>query len=52
MAIPPSDVLTQAARGQIRPIHSIVVGERHRKDMGDIAGLALDIPPSLRRAAP
>lgn len=34
--VSPADHVTQAARGQIRPIHNIVVGKRHRQDVGDI----------------
>ena len=26
-----------------RPVNSIVIGERHRKDLGDIDGLAVSI---------
>jgi hypothetical protein len=35
--------MTAAAVSQSLPIDSIVVGERHRRDMGDIDGLAASL---------
>jgi hypothetical protein len=34
---------TQAPHGATRPLDAIVVGDRHRKDMGDIADLSANI---------
>jgi ParB family chromosome partitioning protein len=34
---------TQAPHGATRPLDAIVVGDRHRRDLGDIAGLATSI---------
>jgi len=34
---------TQAPHGPTRPLDAIVVGDRHRRDLGDIAGLATSI---------
>ena len=34
---------SQAPRGETRRIDEIIIGERHRRDLGDIAGLARSI---------